>query len=128
MTTRIVIEASDVASIPVTLVGKDYDIRPPKAAVMIRFAEAGSALDAKYSAAANTRSGRQATARQAEAARMLTDLVDGFIDQALEPAVAVELKARMADPADALDIMHVMALIKALTSEVTGNPTSSASD
>lgn len=127
-TNRIVIDASDVELIPVTLVGRDYDIRPPKAAVLIRFARAGAELDAMYSSAAKTRSGKATVAKQTEAAQLVTKLVDDFIAQALEPRIASEVQARLVDPADALDIPHMMSLIKALTSAVTGNPTSSSSD
>lgn len=106
MTNAIVIEGAAIEPIPVTLVGKDYVLTPPKAGVAMRIAgQAKRLLDD-------------------DPMQMIT-LVDEWAEKAFGKAEFKKVKARLEDPKDALDVQHIMSLMQAVIERQAGeNPTS----
>lgn len=101
------IEAEPRKRIPVDLVGKRYEIVPPKASFALKFA-----VNAQL-------------ATQAQDSEKVARVIDEWIEAAFG-AEADAVKARLNDPADALDTNHIGMLMRAIMEASTGDPTTSA--
>jgi hypothetical protein len=99
----IVIEAAPVQVFSVDLVGQRYQVRPPKTAVAMKFAQ-------------EAQESEDDVVKMATALRRWVRLAFG--------KDADNIEARMDDPDDLLDLAHVLELMKALMEAVTENPTS----
>lgn len=100
--TEINIEAGPVTTIPVTLVGTRYEVRPPKAALAMRMAvEAKTFTD--------------------DPEKMMAVLTV-WMKQAFGSALP-EVRRRLEDPGDQLDITHIMSLMEKITEAQTATPT-----
>lgn len=104
MSDDITIEADPVSTLSVNLVGKTYEIKPPKAALAMRLA-----VESKL--------------YQDDPAKM-ADILDLWIKKAFGTK-AEKIKARFEDEDDDLDITHIMVLMERVIEKQTGgNPTS----
>lgn len=110
MTKRIVIEAEPVEKITVSLVGKDYLLTPPKGALGLGLAR------------------RAEEAKAAGNVEAIWGEVISWLTSAVGAKQAARIQARLDDPADLLDIIHIVNLMERVTEAVTGSPTSSPSD
>jgi len=100
----ITIKAEPVGTIHIELVGKEYDIKPPKAALAMRIA-----FEAKI--------------YQDDPAK-LGEVINAWIDRAFMDK-AEKIRKRLDDEDDLLDIVHIMALMEAVIEKQTDpNPTS----
>jgi hypothetical protein len=100
--TNIVIEAKPRESLLVSLVGVEYQIVPPKAALALKMAVHGKTAGDDPSAMIDT----------------LYEWIDlAFGDQ------SKKVKARLESPTDDLDIDHISTLMGAVIEAVSGNPT-----
>lgn len=102
--TQINIEATPVELLQVKLVGVDYEMHPPKAALTLRLA--GQAKSA------------------GEDPVQLLAVLDEWLKRACGVKVSTEIQARLEDSEDALDYPHIMELMQAVVEATTGNPTS----
>lgn len=102
-TKRLVIAPHAPTKITLEFIGKDYEIRIPKASLGIVLAQriqaAGDDVDA-----------------------LLNEIRDWLI-MVFGPKQGPKVYDRLFDPEDEADIPHVTALIEMLAEEVTGNPT-----
>ena len=89
--TEINIEAAPQNAIPIKLVGKTYEIVPPKAALAMRLA-----VESKL---------------YADDPSKMADILDAWIRRAFGER-AEKVQKRLDDPEDLLDNMHVMALME----------------
>lgn len=100
--TDIVIASKPRELIPISLVGVDYQITPPKAALALKMAVQGKTAGDDPSAMIDT----------------LYEWIDlAFGDQ------AEKVKTRLESPKDDLDIDHISELMGAVIEKVSGNPT-----
>ena len=104
MTRRIQILAKPAQQITVDLIGKEYLVKPPKATLGLAIAEAGN----------NTATGGVTN---------MLDRVNDWIIAAFGEKNGKAVIARLNNPKDDLDLPHVMELMRQLTEEVTGDPT-----
>lgn len=98
----ITISAESREVIPVELVGEVYEVSTPKTVLAIRVAKA--AQDAKDMSS-------------------LMDSLNDWVVAAFGPKSGAKVMARMEDPEDDLDMMHIVQLVQALMARTTGNPT-----
>jgi len=103
----ITINAEPVEQIKVHLVGETYLITPPKAAFALRMARAAEDF-------------KDDVTKQMK-------IIDQWVDSAFGPK-ADEIRARMDDGEDALDITHLIELLEAVVEVQTENPTGSSPD
>lgn len=103
MARRIVIAVNPVEPITVELVGVEYVVEPPKAMLGIIMAQkidlAGENID------------------------KVMDEMHAWLKVAMGPKQAKKVMERLNDMDDKLDIAHVSQLMRLLTEEVAGNPT-----
>lgn len=99
------ITAQPKKSVQVELLGKVYSIKPPKSAMLLAI---GSHIDKTDNVGALN------TDFENILKLMFTNKKGQF----------EEIKARLADPADDLDLDHIFEVVEALVEEKTGNPTS----
>lgn len=90
-------------TIPVHLVGTDYDAKPPKAMIMIRFSNMAESAQ--------------------ENPESIINIADEYVHAAFSKQDADDIMDRLNDSEDDLDIMHVMQLLEKMTELTTGNPT-----
>lgn len=101
---RIVIDAKPRTQIPLSLVGQEYLVLPPKGSLGIKIAQ---------------------RAQEANGDPMeLWGIVESYIDIAFGKKQGKEIKKRLEDEDDDLDIAHLMQVIEKLTEFVTDDPTS----
>lgn len=99
------IKAEPKSAIEVELVGTVYKIQPPKAALALKLAIRAKAA--------------------AETPDLMMASIDEWILAAFGKAGAAKIQRRLDDPADALDVTHVMQLMEAVVEEAAApNPTS----
>lgn len=104
MTKRIEIEAQDLEQITVNLVGTEYLLTPPKAALAISFAE--QVDDVK--------------ANPMQGMKVITE----WLESGFGKPTATKIMKRMKDPKDKLDLGHVNQLLqKVMEMQTDGNPT-----
>lgn len=103
MTRRIQILAKPTEQITVDLIGKEYVVKTPKSTLGLAIAEAGK------------NAGDDPTA--------LLERVNDWIVAAFGEKNGKAVIARLQSPKDELDLPHVMELMRQLTEEVTGDPT-----
>lgn len=103
-TTPIKITADPVVALPVELVGIVYEVTPPKSSLAMKLA-----VRAKTSG---------------DDPSLMVDTLYEWVDSAFgDEAPAV--RARLEDPKDLLDIIHISKLMEVIVKETTGgNPTS----
>lgn len=92
--------------VPVTLVGMEYSIKPPKAALALKLAV-------------------RAKAAENDPGSMM-EAVDQWIAIAFGKVGSKKIQARLESDEDDLDFPHIMQLMEALVEQTTGNPTSSS--
>lgn len=97
------ISAAPQSSLLVRLVGVEYTARPPKAALAL-------SLLGDVKGANND-------------PEKLLDVLSAWLEMTFGTEVKDEINARLSDAGDRLDIPHVAELMRALTEQVTGNPT-----
>lgn len=97
------ISATPQSTLPVRLVGVEYTARPPKAALAL-------SLLGDVKGANND-------------PEKLLDVLSSWLEMTFGTEVKDEINARLNDASDRLDIPHVAELMRALTEQVTGNPT-----
>jgi hypothetical protein len=100
----IVIEAEEAQKIGVTLVGEKYTITPPKAALAMKWATEAGELENDPGA--------------------VMAVLSQWIMAAFGKTNGRKVIARLNDPDDQLDIVHVSKLMEAAIEQQTGNPTS----
>lgn len=98
----ITIDADPVSTVSVKLVGKEYDITPPKAALAMRLA-----VEAKL--------------YQDDPSKM-AEVLEVWMKRAFGEKVE-KVQKRLDDEKDLLDITHIMALMEKVIEKQTGNPT-----
>lgn len=111
MVKRIVITAPEPEKIAVELVGKEYFIRAPKAALAMSLAD-------KFSGKAD----KELTPAEQ---RDLLEGVDMWIEAAFGKRQAAAVRKRLADPDDRLDFEQIMELVSLTYEEETGDPPTS---
>ena len=99
----ITITADPVKKVTVELVGERYTVTPPKASLAISI----------------TQQARDGSSDDAEAA---FDQLNGWMDTAFGTKVK-QVRARLADPSDQLDLQHIMQLMNALLDVGGESPT-----
>lgn len=103
MARRIVIAANPVEPITVELIGKEYIVEPPKAVLGVlmaqRLEQAGDDVDKVF------------------------EELGGWLTAAMGEKQSKKVMERLRDPDDKLDIPHISSLMRQLTEEVAGNPT-----
>lgn len=104
----IVINASPSKALAVELVGKEYQVRPPKMAVL--------AVVANAAGGAGKKKGKEG----ADTLKRIEDLVKIMFRQDSK-----EVLERLNDPEDELDYQQIMDAAEAVIEAQTGNPTSS---
>lgn len=97
------ISAKPRKGIPVTLVGQDYTVRPPKGALGLRISVAAKKANEDPEIMANT--------------------METFIDTLFGKKDGAAVRKRLDDPDDDLDYEHIMELTNAVMEQATGNPT-----
>jgi len=103
----IVIETKPIVPHNVVLGGTPYKVLPVKKLAMMDF---GERLE-----------------QAGEDIKKIRKELDTIVTALFGRQVAPQVLARMTDPADPLDLEHIMELIKRLVERATGNPTSSPS-
>lgn len=103
----ITISAAPRTVLDVDLVGVHYSVNPPKAALALKMA-----MDSKLTG---------------EDPSILMNTLDEWLVQAVGPEVTKDIHARLDDPADDLDVSHLMQLMEAVLSEMSERPTTSPS-
>jgi len=108
------IEAEEVQTIPVKLVGEMYGIRPLKSAYMMSVANKAKHLQDKEGS---------------EAADALMKMIHKWVDAAFEKDDAKAVKKRLEDPTDPIDIQHIVKMVNMLAEHLAGGdfPTTSPS-
>jgi len=101
---RIIIEAEPREPFPVSLVGEEYLVTPPKSTIAL-------ALAARAKAAG-------------EDPEKVREELDGWVLIAFGKKQAVKVQARLGDADDDLDLPHIMTLMQKLAEAVTPDPTS----
>lgn len=89
--------------IDVNLVGKKYEVKPPKAFVMLKMSQ-------------------QLQTAQEDPALMI-EVLESFIDSSFAKADATKIKKRLEDNNDDLDLPHIMEFMEKVMEFATGNPT-----
>lgn len=103
--TKLNVKATPVDSIPVTLVGKDYSVKPPKNWLSMRLAVAAKTAD--------------------DDPAMIMAALEGWLTAALGKAQGKRVLARLDDADDDLDLEHIMELVESVTEAQAGDrPTS----
>ena len=92
----------DRQDIDVNLVGVEYVIHPPKTVVMLEFSNMIQEVEGNPS--------------------KILEVLDTYIDSAFTAEDAQEVKERLRDEHDQLDLPHLMNLIEQVTELTTGNP------
>lgn len=100
----IVIQAESRAKIPVELVGKTYQVKPPKMSLLAVVAKAAS--------------------KGAEDASSMVGHIETLTKLMFGKEGAKEIMKRLADEEDDLDFSHIMKCAEAVMEEQTGDPTS----
>lgn len=98
------IEADPIQVLEVTVVGKEYKVRPPKAATLMDVTSGMSDKDEDD---------------------MSMDDLNKFVDLLFAPTDSKAVKKRLLDANDSLDLGHVMELLNKVMEEVQPNPTTS---
>lgn len=102
------IEAEPRPTILVELVGVEYSVSPPKAALALKLSvHSKQAMDSKDP-------------------EQMDRAMQEWIATAFDPETAEKVRARLDDPRDALDMPHIGQLMRAVMEATTGNPTTSA--
>ena len=102
--TRIVIDAEPREAFPVSLVGEEYLVTPPKSTIALALA---------------------ARAKEAgEDAAKVREELDGWVRIAFGAKQAKKVQERLDDADDDLDLPHIMTLMQRLAEAVTPDPTS----
>lgn len=100
----IVIAAEPRAKLPVTLVGVEYKVKPPKMSVLAVVAKAA--------------------AKGTEDAEAMITHVETLVKLMFGKDEAPKVMARLSDEDDDLDYLHIMKCAEAVMEETTGDPTS----
>lgn len=111
---QIEIEADDVEPLDIRLVGANYLINPPKAALTMGLAESfeGKNFDMKN------------VEQSAKVSKKVLKVLNTWILQAFGEEGAKEIHKRLNSPTDKLDFPHLMKLMTQVSEAVTGDPTS----
>lgn len=121
--TLIVIEAEEPELLPVTLVGVQYMILPPKSSLTLDLAEQSTERKLKDPGPnATPEQKREFQEKRRKLSGKAMRMVNTWIDHAFQDQ-AEAVRARLKDPKDRLDIKHIMELMTKVTEEVTGDPT-----
>lgn len=120
MTKRITIAAPERETFTVDLVGREYLVHTPKAAIAMSLSAAFSEtrVDPKTST----------PEEQAAATRAMRDAMLTWVRAAFSKKGAADVEARLDDPEDTLDFDSISRLMEALTEEETGLPPTSSPD
>lgn len=102
------ITATQPESVKVKLVGKFYDVTPPKTSLSLNMVGDSEKL-------------------KKEPKRVLAT-INSWIDSAFSEKDAKEIRKRLNDGRDLLDIEHISELVKKLIEHKSENPTTSDSD
>lgn len=108
MSENIDIQAVPRNVLPITLVGKKYNIKPPKASFAIRMAKQAKKFDDDPS--------------------LMLETLEGWMSRAfsVKKGDYEAVLARLDDPEDELDVPHIAQLMEAVTEkQMGGNPTTS---
>lgn len=98
------IQANPVKVLPIKLVGQDYEITPPKAALAMRMAVESKLFE--------------------EDPGKMIDVLNAWVSKAFGPKVAAKVQKRIEDEDDLLDITHIMQLMEKVTeAQLEGDPT-----
>lgn len=101
---RIIIEADSREPFPVSLVGHEYLVTPPKSTIALALA---------------------ARAKEAgEDGGKIREELDGWVRLAFGTKQARSVIERLDDPEDDLDLPHIMQLMQKLSEAATSDPTS----
>lgn len=106
MSENIDIQAVPRNVLPITLVGKKYNIKPPKASFAIRMAKKSKQFD--------------------DDPALMMETLEGWMRQAfsVKKSDYDAVLARLEDPDDELDVPHIAKLMEAVTErQMGGNPT-----
>lgn len=103
MSSPIVIQAESRAKIPVSLVGVEYQVKPPKMSVLAVVAKAAS--------------------KGTEDADQMVGHIETLV-KLMFAKEAPKIMKRLNDPEDDLDYMHIMKCAEVVMEEQTGDPTS----
>ncbi|UDL16226.1 hypothetical protein SEA_KOZIE_30 [Microbacterium phage Kozie] len=106
----ITIDAEPREQITVHLVGKPYLLTPPKGALGLQLAERAQAANATGDVKA-----------------IWGEVMD-WVTKAVGSKQAADIQARLDDPEDDLDVIHVVTVMEKVVEAVTSNPSSSSSD
>ena len=106
-TMAITISAAPRTVLDVELVGVHYSLTPPKAFLALKMA-----VDNKVNS---------------EDPSLMVATMNEWLVQAVGVETAQMIQARMNDPADDLDVTHIMQLMEAVLSEMSERPTTSPS-
>ena len=108
------VDAEEVQTYPVRLVGEMYNIRPLKSSYMMSIASKSKHLQDKDGS---------------EAADALMKMINKWVDAAFEKDDAKAVKKRLDDPTDPIDIQHIVQMINMLAEHLAGGarPTTSSS-
>lgn len=102
---KIVIEGRKKEPVEVSLVGKDYEITPPKTALAMKIAVQAKVFEDDPS--------------------KVKEAIDGWVQKAFGKKVAKDIEKRLDDENDLLDFEDIMELMEALMEAgADGNPTS----
>jgi hypothetical protein len=101
---RIVIDAEPRDPFPVSLVGQEYLVTPPKSTIALKLAERAKAAG--------------------EDPGKVREELDGWVLLAFGKKQAAKVQARLDDAEDDLDLPHIMTLMQKLAEAATGDPTS----
>lgn len=105
-------------SIPVNLVGKVYQVRPPKTMVAMRAAQ----VMLKVSALDDLDQDSDPAEAMAATGEIM-DGIDTWIEHIFSTKDAADVQKRLNDPEDSLDFPHIMELMSKLPEAVGQNPT-----
>lgn len=118
------IEADAPDLIPVKLVGVQYLINPPKAALTMNMADTFSGVKIEKIPEGATDEQKQiASDKVREASKKTRAALDSWIVQAFGLDTSREIQARLLDPSDQLDIKHLMNLMNKVAEATSENPT-----
>lgn len=118
------IDAEEPELIDIRLVGVDYLIKKPKAALSLSLAESvKSKRVSKPKPNATPEEVEAFQQAQAELADSSQKMLQTWIKQAFGPEGSKKIKKRLADPEDLLDLPHLMNLMSKVAEATSGNPT-----
>lgn len=115
-----IIDAEERKALTVNLVGKSYDIYPPKASLTLMMASKSSALMDKNGKVSKSNT------MSPDKVQAYSSLIDGWVRATFTKEGHEDVMARLNDPADRLDMQHVFQLVEALVerNSVDERPTS----